>query len=125
MRQLAGRKRWEKGDKNMGDIFEIHPGEFEEKVIRASSERPVIVDFWAEWCAPCMMLGPILEQVVTQYEVSLAKVNVDENRELAATYKITSIPSVKIFREGKMAGEFVGVKSEAEVKRIVSEVISE
>jgi thioredoxin len=109
----------------MGDIFEIHPGEFEEKVLRASSERPVIVDFWAEWCAPCMMLGPILEQVTTQYEVSLAKVNVDENRELAATYKITSIPSVKIFREGKIAGEFVGVKPESEVKRILSEVISE
>ncbi len=111
----------------MGDIFEIHAGEFEESVVKASSARPVIVDFWAEWCAPCRMLGPILERIVGEYQgkISLAKVNVDENRELAATYEVTSIPSVKIFKGGEVASEFVGVRSEADVKKILSEVISE
>ena len=100
----------------MGDIFEIHPGEFEDKVVKASSARPVIVDFWAEWCAPCRMLSPMLERIVGEYQgkISMAKVNVDENRALAITYKITGIPSVKIFKEGEVAGQFVGVRTENE-----------
>jgi len=107
--------------------FDIHPGEFEEKVIKASSDQPVIVDFWAEWCAPCRMLGPILESVVEEYggKVSLAKVNVDENKELAITYQISAIPSVKIFKGGKVANEFVGVKAEADVKQMLLEIIPE
>ena len=110
----------------MGNVFDIHPGEFEEKVIAASSSQPVIVDFWAEWCAPCRMLGPILEGVVEELQgkVSLAKVNVDENRELAVTYQISAVPSVKIFRDGKVAKEFVGVKAEGDLKQMLSEVVS-
>ncbi len=111
----------------MGENFEVHPGEFEEKVIKVSSNQPVIVDFWAEWCAPCRMLEPILERIVEEYQgkVSIARVNVDENRDLAITYEITAIPLVKIFKQGKVVSEFVGVKSESELKQILSEVVSE
>ena len=76
-----------------------------------NSEKPVLLDFYADWCGPCRMLGPSLEQIETQYngKFTLVKVNVDEQAPLAMEYGISSIPAVKLFVKGKIVGEVVGV----------------
>jgi putative thioredoxin len=106
-------------------IADVDEAQFDELVIAASHERPVIVDFWASWCGPCRVIGPILERVVTSLagRVALAKVNVDENRRLAAAWRIQSIPAVKVFRDGKPVKEFVGALPESEIRRQLAAVL--
>ncbi len=101
--------------------IEIEGREFAQKVLSASREKTMVVDFWAPWCAPCHMLGPILEKVVGELRprVELVKVNVDINPDLAASYGIRGIPTVKIFRDGVEVDGFVGVLPENEVRRII------
>jgi thioredoxin 1 len=79
-----------------------------------SSQQPVLVDFWAPWCGPCRMVGPIIEQVgeKTAGKAKVFKLNVDENPETASRYGITGIPTVMVYRNGQVAQQFVGVKSE-------------
>jgi putative thioredoxin len=106
-------------------VYNIEYEDFEQKVIKASHHKVVVVDFWADWCAPCKMLGPILEKVISTFKgrVILAKVNVDMNRELAMGYRVQSIPSVKIFSNGSVVDEFVGVISESEVASRIAAVV--
>ncbi len=91
---------------------------FEADVIRASTERPIVVDFWATWCQPCKQLGPLLEKLAVEFNgrFELVKVNVDENQDLAAAFGVQSIPYVVALRDGQVASEFVGVHPEDKLR---------
>lgn len=87
---------------------------FEQEVLR--SDSPVIVDFWASWCGPCRMLAPILDQIADERpDVKVAKVNVDEQMELATRFGIVSIPTVIVFKDGKAVNKSMGVKPKGEI----------
>jgi putative thioredoxin len=92
--------------------------DFKEKVIEKSKEIPIVVDFWAEWCSPCIILGPILEELERELKnrFILVKINVDNAPEISKKYNIMSIPSVKMFKIGKAIAEFVGALPKEQVK---------
>lgn len=99
-------------------IFEVDESAFESRVIDASRESPVAVDFWAEWCAPCRALAPVLEKVITSLagQIRLGKVNTDQNQRLASALSIRSLPTVKLFKQGRVVDEFVGAYPENQVR---------
>ncbi len=93
---------------------------FERDVIQRSHEQPVVVDFWAEWCGPCRMLGPVIEKAVDKRDgVDLVKVDTDANPMVSQAFGIQSIPAVKAFKDGKVVDEFVGALPPAQVERFL------
>jgi len=121
--EILRKKKMEELKKKMEDSkteikIEVNDGNFEEKVIKQSNEIPVVVDFWATWCTPCVMLGPTLEKLAVENKGKfiLAKLNVDGNPVTSQRYGIMSIPAVKMFKDGKVADEFVGVIPEPSVR---------
>jgi len=106
---------------NSIDVNEI---DFEYEVISFSKNVPVLVDFWAEWCQPCKSLSPILERLVAEAKgtLRLAKVDIDKNPNLARQFNVRSIPTVKAFIEGQVAGEFAGAQPEGRVREFISKL---
>ena len=98
--------------------IEVKDADFDEKVIEASKNKPIVVDFWAPWCMPCNTLSPVLGKFAKEYQGKfvLAKVNVDEARTASQKYGIMSIPCVKLFKNGEIADEFIGALPESDVK---------
>jgi putative thioredoxin len=106
-------------------IFDADDTTFRQAVLERSAEVPVVVDFWAGWCAPCRQLTPALEAAADARDgrIDLAKVDVDANPILSQTYRIQGIPAVKAFRDGKVASEFTGAAPPAEVERFFDALV--
>ena len=99
---------------------------FDDVVLARSHERPVVVDFWAEWCGPCHALAPVLEGAIAERDgaVELVKVDVDANTGLAQQFGVSGIPAVKAFREGRVVGEFVGAQSPTSVSAFLDTILA-
>ena len=105
--------------------MDVSQADFDTKVVAASHKQPVVIDFWAPWCAPCKVLKPILEKLEGEYKGKflLAKVNSDENHEIAARYAVRGIPSVKAMVDGKIVNEFTGALPESMVRDWLDKII--
>ena len=103
---------------NMEIKLDVTDSTFQKDVLEQSKTVPVLVDFWSERCPPCMMLGPILEKLASEFSgrFVLAKANVGPARSMAIQYRVQGIPSVKLFKDGNVAAEFVGAMPEEEVR---------
>lgn len=100
-----------------GTVQEVNAQEFDQVV--STSTVPVVADFWAPWCGPCRMVGPVLEKLASDHgdKVSVVKVNVDANQELAARYKVMSIPTVILFEAGALKTQLIGARSQSDYEK--------
>ena len=97
----------------------INDQQFEETVLK--SEKPVLVDFWAEWCMPCHMVAPVVEEIAKEYQgkLKVCKLNVDETRNTASDYDIMSIPTIAIFKNGRVIDKVIGALPKAELEKAI------
>lgn len=101
------------------NIIAVTDANFEDKVLK--SELPVIVDYWAEWCAPCRIIAPVLDEVAEEYagRLMVAKMNVDENREIPEKYAVRGIPTLMIFKNGNVAATKIGAMSKSQLSAFI------
>ena len=108
-------------------IFDVDEHSFQQKIIEASTNRVILVDFWAPWCEPCKQLSPILENIINDCEgkIHLAKINIDENQQIAAQLRIQSIPIVYAFKNKQIADAFQGVLPQKKIIEFIEKVLGE
>ena len=106
-------------------VIDVGENDFQAAVLDRSASLPVVVDFWAPWCAPCRTLGPVLEKLATEYDgrFRLAKVNTEENVELAQAFNVRSIPDVRAFRGGRQVDQFMGALPEPRVRAFIEDLV--
>jgi len=102
----------------------VNDKNFDQKVLKA--KRPMLVDFWAPWCAPCRAVAPILDELADEYEgrLGFARLNVDEAPASATKYSISAIPTLLLFKEGKPVSQIVGLRPKAELKKALDEIVT-
>jgi thioredoxin 1 len=104
-------------------IIHITDASFENEVLNA--DKPVMVDYWAEWCGPCKMIAPILDEIADEYDgkLTVAKLNIDENQATPQKYAVRGIPTLMIFKDGEIAGTKVGALSKSQLSAFIDSVI--
>ena len=108
-------------------LFDVSLEDFDTLVLAASKQTPILVDFWAEWCSPCLVIAPILQQVIEGYngEVRLAKLEVDdgENMKLAGRYQVRGFPTIMLFKDGEVIGQFSGARTQSFIENFIDGLI--
>ncbi len=104
------------------DTLEFTDDSFDEEVLQ--SDKPVLVDFWAEWCGPCKALGPVIDELATDYggQVKVGKIDTDANREVSVRFSVSAIPTVILFNRGEIVEKFVGLRGKKEYQTALSRV---
>ena len=104
----------------------VNDGNFEAEVLSASKAQPVMVDFWADWCRPCHMLAPTVDQIAKEYtgKLKVVKMNVDENMSSPSRYNVRGIPTLLIFKDGEVADQIVGAVPKEQIQRVLGRLIS-
>jgi thioredoxin 1 len=107
----------------MAQILDVSDATFETEVLK--SDRPVIVDFWAEWCAPCRAIAPIIKELASEYgdRIKIAKMNIDESPQTPGSFRVQSIPTVLAFRDGQVVEQMVGARPKAAFKEMVERLL--
>ncbi|MFO7601156.1 MAG: thioredoxin [Candidatus Desulfacyla sp.] len=107
----------------MADLLHVSDADFDKEIVQA--DMPAMVDFWAEWCGPCKMVGPTVEALAKEYEgkIKIAKMDVDANRETPAKFGIRSIPTLILFKEGKVAHTIVGALPKADIEKELKKLL--
>ena len=106
------------------NTLELTDADFEQTVINAAT--PALVDFWAEWCMPCKMMAPAIDELADEYtgKLVVGKVNTDENRNISMQFGISAIPTVILFKDGEMIKKFVGLQQKADLKTAIDEALA-
>ncbi len=107
----------------MSNEIQLTDENFEQEVVK--SAQPVLVDFWAPWCGPCRMIGPVIEELAKEYagKVKVCKLNTDEAQDTAAKYQISAIPTILLFKGGKVVQQLVGLQPKEELKKHLDELL--
>ncbi|MBP1721342.1 MAG: thioredoxin [Deltaproteobacteria bacterium] len=105
------------------DLIHVTDSDFEQEILK--SEKPALVDFWAPWCGPCQRIAPIIEELATEYKdkVKVAKINVDESRKVATDLGVMSIPTLMLFKGGKVIDKVIGLVPKDRLKEIVNKAL--